>query len=184
MSNYGGGYLLLGFKETKTGSIAPIGLPLDFHIDQAQLQEKFNAYSNSPIVLHYKEVKKKVNAENKKFAIVYIPPSTTILTPTKSGTYTDEHGKSRKVFEKGEVFIRRGTQSVPAILKEIKYIEKRASKAQYKISLLTGKPDKVTENLFGNFFEVIELPKESMRAFCLAIFGLGFLSIKKCPLFT
>jgi predicted HTH transcriptional regulator len=29
MSNYGGGYILFGFKETKTGTFEPVGLPPD-----------------------------------------------------------------------------------------------------------------------------------------------------------
>ncbi len=164
MSNYGGGHILIGFKETKTGNIEPVGLPLDYHIDQAHLQEKFNAYSNSPIVLDYKEVKKIVNSDLKKFAVIYVPPSNVVLTSIKPGSYVDKDGKLRQIFDKGEILIRRGTQSVPATLKEIKYIEKRATRTKYQISLLTGKPDKVKENLFGNFFNVIQLPEEVFEA--------------------
>lgn len=181
MSNYGGGYLLLGFKETETGSIDPVGLPPNFHIDQAHLQEKFNAYSSRPIVLDYKEVEKKVNSEFKKFAIIYVPPSTTVLTPIKLGIYRDKDGKRREVFEKGEIFIRRGTQSVPAILKEIKYIEKRAAKSRYRIGLLSGEPDKVSENLFGNFFKVVELPKEVYEAILPRSIRFRFFEHKDMP---
>jgi hypothetical protein len=49
MSNYGGGYLIFGFKELKSGRFDPVGLPKDFHVDQATLQEKFNSYSKLSI---------------------------------------------------------------------------------------------------------------------------------------
>lgn len=164
MANYGGGYLLIGFKETQKGTVESIGLPSNFHIDQANLQEKFNAYSNTPIVLDYHEVEKILNSESRKFGIIYVPPSSNVLTPIKSGKCVDEHGKQKTVFEKGQIFIRRGTQSVPATLKEIKYIEKRSKKTNYKISLLSGKPDRVEENLFGNFFKVIDFPQQVYEA--------------------
>ncbi len=159
MSNYGGGHLVFGYKETKTGSFDPVGLPKDFHVDQATLQEKFNSYSNEPIALEYREVEKVVEGERRKFAIVYVPPSPTVLKPIKYATYKDEKtGKSRKVFSRDEILIRRGTQSVHAALNEIKFIEKRSKQTDYKISLLSGAPDKVKENLYTNMFKVIELP--------------------------
>ena len=30
LSNYGGGYIIFGYNERKTGSFAPVGLPKDF----------------------------------------------------------------------------------------------------------------------------------------------------------
>ena len=51
VANYGGGYLVFGYRETETGSFDPVGLPEDFHVDQATLQEKFNSYSTDPIAL-------------------------------------------------------------------------------------------------------------------------------------
>jgi len=115
MSNYGGGYLIFGFKELKSGSFDPIGLPKDFHVDQATLQEKFNAYSNKPMALEYKEVEKVIDGEKKRFAIIYVPPSPTVLKPVKYATYKDEKtGREKKVFSRDEILIRRGTQSVHA----------------------------------------------------------------------
>jgi len=159
MSNYGGGYLIFGFKELKSGSFDPIGLPKDFHVDQATLQEKFNAYSNEPMALEYKEVEKVIDGEKKRFAIIYVPPSPTVLKPVKYATYKDEKtGREKKVFSRDEILIRRGTQSVHATLNEIKFIEKRSKQTDYKISLLSGEPDKVNENLYANMFKVIKLP--------------------------
>ena len=163
MSNYGGGHLVFGFKETKTGSFDPVGLPPDFHVDQATLQEKFNSYSNEPLALGYKEIEKVVGEQTKRLAVIYVPPSTIILKPIKHATYTDR-GKVRLAFRRDEILFRRGTQSVQASQNEIKFIEKRVKDTEYKISLLIGKPDRIMENLYGNFFKVVELPSYIFEA--------------------
>jgi predicted HTH transcriptional regulator len=160
MSNYGGGYLVIGFKETTTGRFEPVGLPEDFHIEQASLQEKFNSYSNEPLALDYAEVEKEVENHKKKFAILYVPPAPVVLKPIKYATYLDEKKhRDRKLFSRDEILIRRGTQSVHASLNEIKYIERRSKQTEYRISLLSGESDTVVENLYGNFFRVIRLPE-------------------------
>ena len=165
ISNYGGGHLVVGFKETETGSYDPVGLPSDFHVDQATLQEKFNSYSNDPITLGYKEVEKEIDGHQKKFAVVYVPPSPAVLRPIKYATYLDEKkGRTKKVFSRDEILIRRGTQSVHASLDEIKFIEKRSKETAYKISLLSGKPDRIMENLYGNFFKVVKSPSNIFEA--------------------
>ena len=51
MFNYGGGYLLFGFSETKTGTFDPVGLDADFDFEPARVQEKFNSYSNEPLII-------------------------------------------------------------------------------------------------------------------------------------
>ena len=163
MSNYGGGHLVFGFKETRTGSFDPVGLPPDFHIDQATLQEKFNSYSNEPLTLGYKEIEKVVGEQTRKLAAIYVPPSTTILRPNKHGTYTDRH-KIRIAFRRDEIFFRRGTQSVRASQNEIKFIEKRVEDTEYRIGMLSGKPDRIKENLYGNFFKVMESPSYIFEA--------------------
>jgi len=160
MSNYGGGHLVFGYREKETGGFEPVGLPKDFYVDQASLQEKFNAYSNEPLELQYKEVEKVIEDEKRRFSILYIPPSPTILKPIKSATYRDpKTGREKKAFSKAEILIRRGTQSVHASLNEIKFIERRSKLTDYKISLLSGAPDRIKENLYTNIFKVIELPK-------------------------
>jgi hypothetical protein len=181
MSNYGGGFLLCGFKETETGAFETVGLPLDFHVDQATLQEKFNAYSNDPLTIGYKEVEKEVDGEKRKFAVIYVPPSTTVLKPTKYGVYTDDTGKVRKAFSKDEVLFRRGTQSVHASLNEIKFIERHAKETEYRIGLLSGKPDYVKENIYGNFFEVTKLPSHVFEAELPTNIRFAFFEIKNTP---
>ena len=158
MSNYGGGYIVFGYKERSSGSFDPVGLPKDFHVDQATLQEKFNSYSNEPITLEYKEVEKVIDGEKRRFAVVYVPPSPAVLKPIKYATYKDKTGRERKVFSRDEILIRRGTQSIHATLNEIKFIERRSEQTNYKISLLSGEPDRIRENLYTNMFKVIKLP--------------------------
>lgn len=181
MSNYGGGYIAFGFLETPTGAFDPIGLSEDFHIDQATLQEKFNSYSNEPIEIGYEEVERSINGENRKFALIYVPPSKTVLKPTKAGVYPDQTGKLKKSFSEGDIFVRRGTQSIRADLKEVESIEKRAKETEYKISLLTGRPDKVSENLFGNFFKSLEIPQRVFEAVLPQNIQFKFFEIKETP---
>jgi len=154
MSNYGGGYLIIGFKETESGSFEPIGLPHTFHVEQATLQEKFNAYSNCPISIEYSEM----TFASKKFGVIYIPSSCGILKPVKKGTYMD-NGKLKTVFLTDEILFRRGTQSIRASEDEIKFIERRSKETEYKIGLISGMPDKVKENIYSNIFEAIKLPE-------------------------
>jgi hypothetical protein len=109
------------------------------------------------LALGYKEVQKIINGEAKKFAVIYIPPSAAILKPIKYATYTDK-GKVRLAFRKDEIFFRRGTQSERASLNEIRFVEKRIKDAEHKISLISGRPDRIRENLYGNFFKVLKSP--------------------------
>jgi len=181
MSNYGGGYILFGFKETKTGTFEPVGLPPDFHVDQATLQEKFNAYASDPLLIGYAEVEREVDGQKRKFAAIYVPPSTVVLKPVKYGVYDDPAGKAKKAFSKDEILFRRGTQSIHATQKEIKFIEQRASETEYRIGLLSGKPDNVKENLYGNFFEVTEIPSNIYEAELPRNIRFSFFETKETP---
>jgi DNA-binding PadR family transcriptional regulator len=180
MSNYGGGYLVIGFAETKAGTIEPVGLASDFHIDQAQLQEKFNSYSNDPLAIDYKEIEREVNGEARKFALIYVPPSTTVLKPIKYGVYTSK-GKVRKAFSKDEILIRRGTQSIHASQKEIEFVQRRARETEYRIGLLEGKPDRIRENLYANFFETIDMPNKVFEAELPRNVRFAFFEIRDTP---
>lgn len=181
MSNYGGGYLLFGFQETKTGTFEPAGLLPDFHVDQATLQEKFNAYTSTPLSIGYVEVEREIDGQKRKFAVIYVPPSTEVLKPIKYGVYDDPAGKVKKAFSKDEILFRRGTQSIHASQKEIKFIEQRASETEYKIGLLSGKPDDVKENLYGNFFEVTKMPSNIYEAELPGNIRFSFFETKETP---
>lgn len=71
----------------------------------------------------YREFFRKFEGENLRFDIVYIPPSTVILIPTKTGYYLDSNEKRKIAFREGDIFIRRGTQSIPATEEEKDYKE-------------------------------------------------------------
>jgi hypothetical protein len=156
-SNYGGGFLLIGFKqrprrpktnETEkeenkedTRTFLPVGLSNSFYVDQADLQVKFNAYSNAPIELGYREFFRNINGSTKKFAAIYIPPSTCLLKPVKAGRYVDKKGKERTAFKIGAILFRRGTQSIVASAEEVTWIQGRVEKEGYRLSVLSGYPD-------------------------------------------
>ena len=170
-ANRGGGFILIGFRERKEGAPKGLepngrptqfqraGLPEDFHVDQADLQAKFNAYSNAAIQLGYREFSREVDGEMKKFAIMYIPASTKVLKPVKDGVYRDDSGRVKRAFEKGTIFIRRGTQCLPATKEDVAWIEKRAQKEGYRVSLLSGQPDEIQEYLYSNMFKIARLPQ-------------------------
>lgn len=165
-SNYGGGIIILGFREKKETDdptikrrFIPVGLSKDYTVDQADLQQKFNSYVNTPISLKYREFSLDITGTTQKFAAIYIPPSTSVLKPIKSGEYIVET-KHKVAFKVGEVLFRRGTQSVPASKEEITWIEKRSKNDGYRLSILSGKPDYNQETLYSNLFEVIKMPEK------------------------
>jgi hypothetical protein len=170
-SNYGGGYILIGFKERKTPldetkdippeerrRFVPVGLPNDYSIDQADLQTKFNAYSNVQIRLDYTEFCRTYNGNERKFAAIYIPASLATLTPVRDGTYIDGKGKTKQAFNKDTILFRRGTQSIIASEEEKAFIKKRSEKEGYKLSVLSGQPNLINETLYSNLFEVTNFP--------------------------
>ena len=69
-SNYGGGWILIGWKEEKNKRYTPVGVPEDYNVDQANLQEKFNAYLEEPIELLYTE-RRKASAEGKELRLEF-----------------------------------------------------------------------------------------------------------------
>lgn len=168
-SNYGGGFVLIGFRErereevdaeaAKRRNFIRDGVPDDFHIDQADLQEKFNAYLRSPIQLPYSEFFRTFDGTRRKFAAIYVPPSTSVLKPIKSGAYLDEKRKLHTAFAINAVLFRRGTQSVVASKEEVTWIEKRAERHGYRLGVLSGQPDLVQETVYSNLFEIARAPE-------------------------
>lgn len=163
-SNNGGGYLMIGIKPNDhsnkdiKGSFIKQGLPEDYEVDQATIQQKVNAYTSNPIEIDYTQFERTVNGEQKKFAIMFIPASTILLKPTQDGIYKI-NGVDKKAFLKDKVYVRRGTQSIPAEPQEIARIQKRIEDENYRLSLLSGEPDKIEERLFSNIFEIRSIPK-------------------------
>ncbi|MGB7123385.1 MAG: ATP-binding protein [Thermoplasmata archaeon] len=163
MSNYGGGFLLVGFQAKPTGGFLPVGLPEDFHIDQAELQGKFNALASVPLALGYRELERTCDGITRRFAVVYIPPAPEPITPVSDGRFRDAKGKDRTAFVRGDVLIRRGTSTMRATPSEIVWITQRAKDTAYQISLLSGEPDRIDEVLSSNIFPAIRLPARVFR---------------------
>src|SRR5438132_4364662 len=122
--NYGGGFVLLGFRDKSKSTVEedklskrqyiPIGLPESFHIDSANLQTKYNSYCVHPVTILYDEFRREFGGQSRKFAAIYFPPSTEVVKVTKSGIYTDRVGKHHRPFSVGDILFRRGTQSIRA----------------------------------------------------------------------
>lgn len=168
-SNYGGGVMLIGFRqrsrlgatkefEVEKEAFGPVGLTPEYQVDPASLQEKFNSYSNSPLELRYREFHRKVQDSQRRFAAIFIPPSTIVLRPVVNGIYL-EKGKARIAFKVGQALTRRGTQSIVASDEEEDGIRKRAEMAGYQLSIFSGQPDRIQETLYGNMLEVVGLPE-------------------------
>lgn len=163
-SNNGGGYIMIGIRPNDhsnkdiKGSFIKEGLPENYEVDQATIQQKVNAYTNSPIEIDYTQFERPVNGEQRKFAVIFIPASTSMLKPIKDGIYKI-NGVEKKAFLKDKVYVRRGTQSILAELPEITRIQKRIEDENYRLSLLSGEPDNVEERLFSNIFEIKSIPK-------------------------
>jgi len=157
-SNYGGGWILVGWKEVSKNIFEPEGLPSDYQVDQAILQEKFNSFVDTPLEIHYREFERTINGEIKKFAIIFIPPSYNVLTPKKQGAYI-RGDKTKVVFEENAVFYRRGTQSIPPSQYEYGLLLKRLKNENYRLSLLSGNPDEVEEEIYSNLLPLIKMPE-------------------------
>lgn len=163
-TNSGGGYILLGFAELPSGRYDPVGLPNDYHIDQAELQERFNAFSPEPLYVGYREEEKEINGTTRKFAVIYFPPAPHLLVPTKDVAFVDERGNERIAAKKGKVYIRRGTQSITASGEEERQAQERLREAHYQVSLISGKPEVVDEELYSDLFEILQLPGQVYQA--------------------
>ena len=110
-SNYGGGWLVLGVKENDhsdekiKGKFVKVGLPDDFVLEDAALQQKINSFLEEPITIHYAEFPHTINKKERRFALIYFPPSSQIMMPKKDITYNDANGKKKTVVLKGQVYI-------------------------------------------------------------------------------
>lgn len=159
MANNGGGHILFGFQEDKkTGAITPIGLPPEFHVDQADLQGKFNAFTTEQVTLHYREFERTIDGSKRRFALLHVPAPTCVLAPRVEGKYAYDGGRERVVFRAGDVLVRHGTRSELATPDDVKAIERRAKMTGYRMSLLSGQPEEIQEQLTSDLFEVTRLP--------------------------
>ncbi len=157
-SNYGGGWILVGWKEVKPNVFVPTGVPHEYAVDGATLQEKFNSFVDSPIELKYKEFELLFNGVNCRFAAIFVPPSNVVLVPNKEGKYKKGE-KDRIVFKKEQLFYRRGSQSTIPSEYEKKLIEQRVKNENYRLSLLSGEPDEIEEVIYSNLLPISKSPE-------------------------
>ncbi len=172
-SNYGGGWILLGWEEYRKNQFVPVGLPDDFELESAIFQEKFNSFVINPIAIGYTEFRKdfsqqfpkandifksKINSVSDRFGIIFIPPSSEIFVPIKKGEYKKQD-KVKTVFYPNDVFYRRGTQSIKPKKNELEIIKNRLTKENYRLSVLSGEPDDIEETIYSNLFELKKVPK-------------------------
>ena len=162
-SNYGGGWLVLGVKQNDRsdpkirGKFVKAGLPAEFQLEDASLQEKINSNLSEPIEVRYNEFVRTIDGEKRRFALIYFPPSSKIMTPPRDITY--HLGDKEKIaVKKDMVYTRRGTQSIPASDLEKSVIKKRLQKEGYRMSILSGEPDEIREIVYTNLFEVERAP--------------------------
>ena len=164
-SNYGGGWLVLGVKQNDNsdekikGKFIKSGLPEEYNLEDASLQEKINSFLDEPISIQYTEFTRTINKQERKFALVYFPPSSKMMTSKKDVKYK-VGDKEKTAVLKDTVYVRRGTQSIVASDYEKELITKRLEKEEYRLSILNGEPDEIHEVLYSNLFEVTTLPEK------------------------
>ena len=163
-SNQGGGWIVLGVKENDgmnakiKGKFIKTGIPDEYRLDDAILQEKINKYLDEPISPQYVEFTRTINNSEKIFALIYFPPSSKLMIPKTDIKYKN-NGKVKIVVLKNTVYTRRGTQSIPASDYEKTLIRKRLKSEKYRLSIISGEPDMSTELLYSNLFEVKQIPQ-------------------------
>jgi tetratricopeptide (TPR) repeat protein len=109
-----GGYIVLGVRD---GDFEPIGLPLDYNLDQATLQDKISGYSNRPFNIHYTQhkIKNTISGEIKPrvrlYGLIFVEHSLEPIIVAKEGSVVLDDGKQETAFSSGDILIRRGTKS-------------------------------------------------------------------------
>lgn len=125
MANTQGGYIVIGVND----NFEPQGLPSDFHIDQAQIQQIISNYMKPVAEITYAEKNLKIDDSRKKFAFIYVNPSKDIVVACKDGHYNVKPNKTTYAFRSGDIFVRKGTSSQRADSDSIRLlIEKRIKK--------------------------------------------------------
>lgn len=115
MANTKGGYIVIGVND----QLEPIGLPDTFHIDEKELYNRINKYCSPHIKFDYREVYLDIQGVRKKFAIILVKESKEIIVAAKSDYYSVGE-KTKPAINEGQVWIRQGSLSVLASVKELR----------------------------------------------------------------
>lgn len=164
-ANYDGGYIFIGVAENSdhsstSGKFTPVGLPANFTLEPASLNEKINSFTDTIIKVEYREFERTINNMPYKFGVLYVEPTQRMISAKKDGKYIDPNShKPKYAFRKGDIYTRRGTQNIIASAYEIDEINEKADRRDYQMSVLTGQPDRIKEKLYSNLFPVKRIPE-------------------------
>lgn len=169
MANHGGGHIIFGVQDA---TFKPIGIDENFHIDSQTWADKFSKWIDGKINITYLEHVSKVDGKTVKFPILYVHGSVASLAiPKMDGIYNLPSGQSAIAFNRGIIYTRDNTSTIPATGSEFwklfwsltkRTSEKTGSQGTplEVISVLNKKaePDRVEETLWFNLFPVTEIP--------------------------
>ena len=164
-ANSNGGYMFIGVDENKGGSgalgkFAPVGLPGGFNLEPASFNEKINSFTDHMIKADYRQLERTIDGTAYRFGVLYIEPARSMISAKKDGKYADaDSARTKYAFRKGEIYVRRGTQSITASAYETDQIIQRADHRDYQMSVLSGQPDRIEEKLYSNLFPVKRMPE-------------------------
>lgn len=120
-----GGYIVLGVHD---GDYEPVGLPLDYALDQAVLQDKIVGYMNVVARIHYRQhkIRHPTSQEPKPkvrlYGLIFVEQSDEPVIAAKDGVVQLPDGKQHKEFACGDILVRKGSQSIKATDDDISHL--------------------------------------------------------------
>lgn len=109
LANCGGGILLIGVQDD--GSISSYNHKTILNYDTAKIADKISGYLD----IEYTEFEVvEIQRTDGKVTGILCFPSFPPRIFKKAGDYSDQHGKQKSAFQKGILYTRRGTRSIPA----------------------------------------------------------------------
>ncbi len=184
MANTRGGHIVLGVRDS---DFAPVGLPMDTRIDEADIRNTLDNYVGEQIEFLIARYHLEINGEKRLFAILYIVPSAVPVVTAKAGAY-EESGRQKVSFQQATWLVRSGTRSKPATPAEVRaLIEARQSPsaplaptrqllpADYEPPVFHNLPRPNFINFIGREIEIAEIMAglSHPRAWIIAIEGIG-----------
>lgn len=159
-ANYGGGHLVIGVTDQGDN----LGLPLHFLLDQADIAKRVHRFISRNVDFFYREIIKEINGNSRKFAAIYVEPSTSLIVVSKDGAYR-KNGKEKKILREGDAFTRRGTQTVRANSDDHEKIRQRLSLISHPRFTRLTRPERTfvrplqkSEQLMTNLFLLLQYP--------------------------
>jgi tetratricopeptide (TPR) repeat protein len=126
-ANTRGGYIITGVSD---GDFKPTGLPEDYHVDTAQIQQAISNYLKPVIKFIYAEKFLEIEGSRRKFACLSVDQSDEIVVTHKDGNYAAASGRTKSVFRSGDVFIRKGAMSIKADSDSMRLLVDRISQGK------------------------------------------------------